>query len=302
MSAMKAPQVAPVAAKPNPSPLIKNGMARMAEGGKVEVRKTVKDEGIQRKVPEMEMAAKALQSGVISHAEYDDIVNKHKPVKPYDFVPEPASDEDAMRGLMENKKPQWRGAEQWPAGRKVGLRLDIPAYEHHGVWVNSIHDEEGKEGDKYKTSYGPVSSVKNAMFDASPNKAVKVATGEQNKSPFARIKGELHHMTEDEAVSHMQEHLNHPEWSQIGMDPRRHGFFYNRKTMEPVTHAEHVVQIGPLVLAKNAVHGKREAYAKGGSAKPVVRGIIKERVTVTPDLDAMKYELMSAKRYTKKVK
>ena len=243
----------------------KNGIPMYAEGGEVEVRPTVKDETIQRKVPEMEMAAKALQAGIIDRKEYDRIVNKHKPVKPYTFVPQPATDEDAERALMVNKKPQWRGAEQWPSGRKVGLRLDIPAYESHGVWVNSIHDEEGSGEDKYKTSYGPVSSVKNATFDAGPSKGIKVATGEQNKSPFARIVGELHHVNEDEAVEHMKEHLNHPDWAQVGMDPRRHGFFYDRKTMKPVTHSAHVIQIGPLVLAHKPTYGKRESYAEGGA-------------------------------------
>lgn len=285
----------------------KNGIPLYAKGGEVEVRPTTKDEAIQRKIPEMEAAAKALQAGIIDRKEYDRTVKKHKPVKPYDFVPQPASDEDADRALMINKKPHWRGHAHWPAGRKVGLRLDIPAYETHGVWVNSIHDEEGREGDKFKTSYAPVSSVKNATFDASPEKAVKVATGEQNKSPFARIKGELHHMTEGEAVEHMKEHLNNPEYAQVGMDPRRHGYFYDRKTLKPVTHSEHVVQIGPLVLAKNPKYGKRETYADGGAVsretiKPIAHGIIKERVTVSPDKDVMQYELMSAKHFTKKVK
>jgi len=277
-----------------------NGVPLYAKGGSVEVRPTVKDETIQRKIPEMEAAAKALQAGAISRKEYDKVVHIHKPVKPYTFVPQPASDEDADRALMANKKPHWRGHEQWPAGRKVGLRLDIPAYETHGVWVNSIHDEEGKGEDKRKTSYGPVSSVKNASFDAGPSKAIKVATGEDNKSPFARIHGELHHMTEDEAVEHMKAHLNHPEYAQVGMDPRRHGFFYDRKTMKPVTHSAHVVQIGPLVLAHKPTYGKRESYAKGGNVKPI--GYTKEKVTVSPDLDQMRYELMSVKHYAKKVK
>ena len=240
-------------------------MHTYAEGGKVDVRPTVKDDTLQRKIPEIEEAAKALQTGIINRKDYDKVVNKHKPVKPYTFVPQPASDEDAERALMANKKPHWRGHQHWPAGRKVGLRLDIPAYETHGVWVNSIHDEEGKGEDKQKTSYGPVSSVKNATFDAGPAKGIKVATGEDNKSPFARIHGELHHMTEDDAVEHMKTNLNHPDYAQVGMDPRRHGFFYDRKSMKPVTHSAHVVQIGPLVLAHKPTYGKREAYADGGS-------------------------------------
>ena len=275
----------------------KNGVPLYADGGKVEVRPTVKDETIQRKIPEMEAAAKALQAGAIKRSEYDKVVNKHKPVKPYTFVPQPATDKDADRALMANKKPHWRGHEQWPAGRKVGLRLDIPAYEGHGVWVNSIHDEEGSGEDKYPTAYNSVSSVKNATFDAKPEKAVRVATGEQNKSPFARIHGELHHMSEDEAVEHMKAHLNHPDYAQVGMDPRRHGYFYDRKTMKPVTHSAHVVQIGPLVLAHKPTYGKRESYATGGAIKPV--GYTKEKVTVSPNLDQMRYELINVKRFKK---
>jgi hypothetical protein len=266
-------------------------MRKMADGGgvkrKVEVRPTVKDETLQRKIPEMETAVKALHAGVIDHAEYDRIVLKHKPVKPYDFVPQPASNEDAARALKDTQKPHWRGAEQWPAGRKVGLRLDIPAYERHGVWVNSIHDEEGKEGDKFNTSYGPVSSVKNAVFDPKPEKAERVATGEQDKSPFARIKGELHPISENDAVKLMQEHLHHPDWAQVGMDPRRHGFFYDRKTLQPVTHSEHVVQIGPLVLAKKPKYGKRETYSHGGG------------VTLPPSTEQMR-QALSARRSNSK--
>jgi acyl-CoA thioesterase-1 len=249
-------------------PTIDQMRQALAKGGKVEVRPTVKDENLMRKIPQMEAAAKKVEEGKMSHEAYDKVVAKHKPVKPYEFVPQPASDEDADRALMENKKPHWRGHEDWPAGRKVGLRLDIPAYENHGVWVNSIHDEEGKGDDKRNTSYGSVSSVKNATFDAGPSKAIKVATGEQNKAPFARIKGELHHMSEDEAVEHMQKNLNHKDYVQVGMDPRRHGYFYDRKTMKPVTHAKHVVQIGPLVLAHKPTYGERETYAKGGKVQP----------------------------------
>ena len=249
-------------------PTIEQMRQALAKGGKVEVRATVKDDAIQRKNPAMEAAAKKVSEGKMSHDAYDKVIAKHKPVKPYEFVPKPATDEDAERALKPAQQDKWRGHEQWPAGRKVGLRLDIPAYENHGVWVNSIHDEEGTEDNKLPTAYNSVSSVKNATFDAKPDKAIRVATGEQNKSPFARIKGELHHMSEDEAVEHMQKNLNHKDYIQVGMDPRRHGYFYDRKTMKPVTHAKHVVQIGPLVLAHKPTYGERETYAKGGKVNP----------------------------------
>ena len=235
---------------------------------KVEVRPTVKDDAATRRTPEIETAIKALQAGIINQKEYDRIVQKHKPVKPYSFVPAPATDEQAMNVLIDRQKKSWRSHENWPAGHPVGLRLDIPAYERQGVWVNSIHDESGRKGESFPTSYGPVSAVRNATFEGSPSKAVRVATGEQTKTPFAKIMGELEHIDEKKAIAHMKKFLNHPEYRQIGYDPRRHGDFYDRETMQPVQSAEHVVQIGPLVLAKNPQYAKkRTEYAEGGDVE-----------------------------------
>ena len=214
------------------------------------------------KIPQLETAAKALLAGVITRAEYDKTVKQFKPVTKYTSVPRPATDEEALSALHENKRQHWRGADDFPEGHPVGLRLDIPAYSDHGVWVNSIHDESGA---KTPVKYGPVSSVRNAEFDPGPSKAQRVATGETNKSPFAKIKGEWQPMTDEEAVAHMKEHLNNPDYVQVGYDPRRRDYFYHRgDTRKPITHSEHVVQIGPLVLAKNPVYGKRKDFGLAG--------------------------------------
>jgi len=247
-----------------------------AKGGKIEVRPTVFDDAASRRNPKIEEAARALLAGNIKQKDYEKLVAKEKPVKPYDFIPKPATDEQAMDVLLDRQKQNWRSHEKWPAGHRVGLRLDIPAYERHGVWVNSVHDESGGQ-EKFPTSYGSVSSVRNATFEGSPHKAVRVATGEQTKTPFAKIKGELEHIDEDQAVKHFQKYMNHPDYRQIGYDPRRHGDFYDRETMQPVTHAEHVVQIGPLVLAKKPKYGKRTVYAKGGKVTHAHHLEIEER-------------------------
>jgi len=247
-----------------------------AKGGKIEVRPTVFDDAASRRNPKIEEAAQALLAGNIKQKDYERLVAKEKPVKPYDFIPKPATDEQAMDVLLDRQKQNWRSHEKWPAGHRVGLRLDIPAYERHGVWVNSVHDESGGQ-EKFPTSYGSVSSVRNATFEGSPHKAVRVATGEQTKTPFAKIKGELEHIDEDQAVKHFQKYMNHPDYRQIGYDPRRHGDFYDRETMQPVTHSEHVVQIGPLVLAKKPKYGKRTVYAKGGKVTHAHHLEIEER-------------------------
>jgi len=264
-SAKQPPKMAPVHMFPiTPAmreDVTKNGVPLYAKGGGVEVKPTSYDPNLQRRHPELEAAIRGVAAGITTHKQLDKLIAKHKPIKPYEFVPKPATLEDAQRGLNKNQIKAWRAHEDWPEGTPIGGRLDINAYEHHGVWANSIHDESGE---KRPTSYGPVISIKNVTFDPNPGKSEEVGTGEKRKSPFARIKGELHHMTEDEAVQHMVDNLHHPDYAQVGYDPRRHGHFYDRKTLQPVTHSPHVVQIGPLALAHKPTYGKRENYAKGG--------------------------------------
>lgn len=255
---------------------VKSSITGKAKGGKIEVRPTVFDDAASRRNPKIEEAARALLAGNIKQKDYEKLVAKEKPVKPYSFIPKPATDEQAMKVLIDRQKQNWRSHENWPAGHPVGLRLDIPAYERHGVWVNSVHDESGQKP-AFPTSYGPVSSVRNAEFHGSPHKAARVATGEQSKTPFARIMGNIEHMDEEQAVKHFQKYMNHPDYRQIGYDPRRHGDFYDRETMQPVTHSEHVVQIGPLVLAKKPKYGKRTVYAKGGKVTHAHHLEIEER-------------------------
>ncbi len=41
------------------------------------------------------------------------------------------------------------------------------------------------------------------------------------------------------------------EWSQVGMNPYRSSYFYDKADSMPVVSADEVIQVGPLVLAKN---------------------------------------------------
>jgi hypothetical protein len=216
---------------------------------------------VAKPVPELTEAAQKLKAGKLSREEYEALVNKHKPVTPYSFVPQPATAEDATRALNSAKREKFGKTKEIPAGTPTGLRLDIPAYKDHGVWVNSVH------ADDMPTMYDNVSSVTNAEMVMPEEKALSVATREANKSPFAVIKGGWNPMSEEEAVARATEYLNHPDWVQVGIDPERHGYYYNRATMEPIVKAEEVIQIGPLVLAKNPTTAPKEAfkYARGGA-------------------------------------
>ncbi len=215
---------------------------------------------VTKRVPELTQAAQALTRGELTAEDYDRLVQLYKPVTPYDFVPEPARPEDALRALTENKRPMFGKTDEIQPGERADLRLDIPAYRDHGVWVNSIHRKDAP------TVYGSVSSVRNAQMIGSPDKALKVATGETPKAPFAVIRGEWNPMSEEEAVRAAQQYLNHPDWRQVGYDPERHGYFYDRATMQPILGAEEVIQIGPLVLARKPQLGAKseQKYQSGG--------------------------------------
>ena len=216
---------------------------------------------VTKPVTELTEGAQKLKAGQLSREEYEALVNKHKPVTPYSFVPQPATLEDATRALNATQRTKFGKVQDIPAGTPAGLRLDINAYKNHGVWVNSIHPKD------MPTTYNNVSSVTDAEMIMPEEKALEVATREKDKSPFAVIKGGWNPVTEEEAVSKAQEYLNHPDWVQVGIDPERHGYYYNRATMEPIVKADEVIQIGPLVLAKNPVTAPKEAfkYARGGA-------------------------------------
>jgi hypothetical protein len=208
-------------------------------------------------------ALEQLIRGDITKQQYNDLVNLYKPVTPYSFVPKPASPEEAIGALRgDTAKSRYGKQAEYEPGSKVGLRLDIPAYTNKGVWVNSIHDQKAK-----KVAYGATSSVKNAELGISQAQSKKIAQGGE-KQPYARVVGEWNPMSDEEAIDKAQEYLNHPEWRQIGLDPERHSYFYDRATMEPITHAEEVIQIGPLVLGKNPKYGNIDdfEYAEGGYA------------------------------------
>lgn len=237
---------------------------------------------VTKRTPELQEAAQRVAAGEMSAAEYDALVNQVKPVTPYSFVPTPATREEAISALTANKKEKYGAAEEWEAGTPVGLRLDIPAYSDHGVWVNSIHGPDS-------TAYGNVSSVTDARFGNFDDKALKVAQGAA-KSPFAKIEGKWNPIEEQEAVKRASEYLQSPEWRQVGMDPERHGYFYDRKTMEPIVASEEVIQIGPLVLAKNPVYGDKGdfKFAHGGVVKMAEGGEPSQA-----ELDRMRLELNS---------
>ena len=209
---------------------------------------------------------RAMAVSAASKEEYAAAVDRLQPVRPYAEVPRPVTDVSQLR---EQVRKNWRqhempGVQQLANGQRVELRLDIPSYNQHNQWINTLHYNErtasGGRG-KATTSYASVSQATNVTFEQTEReqqKAAAVAAG-GSKQPFARIEGQWKAITPDEAYAKLQAIINKTapdadSWTQVGYDPTRHSYFYDRANHRmAVVSADEVLQIGPLVVAKNAV-------------------------------------------------
>jgi len=152
-------------------------------------------------------------------------------------------------------------------GQLLGTRLDIPAYNKYDKWVVSIHDGGTKEKINLKGSvlgYGQAIRLKNVRFGSQSKEALDIArgkilvkkTGEEKpfgKSTIARAVGEYvpedPYELQEMAASIIES--GSKEWTQVGMNPYRGSQFYGKKTGKIVFDADEMIQVGPLVLAKN---------------------------------------------------
>jgi hypothetical protein len=194
--------------------------------------------------------------GNISQEERIRIANQFLPIRQWKELPPNYTDDEIRNALTSDK--QSKALAPVPVGMRVGNRLDIPAYTRQGVYVDTTHDAAtGKP-----ISYGRTGHLKDVEFYSSPDTFVRVGLGTKpqaltpmgavmgtDKTPKAQIKG-IHQGTSDDEVRRMMEEMiQDPRYTQIGMDPRKHSQFYDKQTGMPVFSAEEKLQSGPLILA-----------------------------------------------------
>lgn len=250
---------------------------------------------VEARTPEVEAAARQLASGEIDSLDYDRIQRTARPVLPYQNVPQPASDADAIRALG-GKGVKYGAARALPEGTDIALRLDIPAYTRHNTWVVTAHEPgKGKRKAGKVIGYDSVGAITDATFwTERAAETFKIAQGESDKFPMATVVGKKKGVTPAEAKAIAEKALSDPAWTQVGFDPRRHGYFYDRAdTGRVVESASEVVQIGPLVLAKDAKFGKRENFLFQEGIDE--RFMNRRRAPRTPE-DYLNLDRMHAKR------
>tara|TARA_R100001460_G_scaffold2785_1_gene8782 strand:- start:38 stop:6079 length:6042 start_codon:yes stop_codon:yes gene_type:complete len=226
-----------------------------------EVKIKEKDTGLPQKrkrIPELANAAEDLSKNKISVDEYRNEVNKLMPIVPFKQVPEMTPLIDVVRSLNAGLIKEGVGVigadiPKLSTGTEVGLRLDIPSYNNYDTWVVSIHEGLGRSGKS--VGYSNTGWITDVIFNTNPETAYNIATY-KSKSTFARANGLWKDHTADEAFKKAQQYMDDPEWSQIGMNPYRFSYFYDKADGMPVVNADEVIQIGPLVLGKNVTKAK----------------------------------------------
>jgi hypothetical protein len=227
-----------------------------------------------------------LAKGKINQGEYVDAVKKYSPIGSIGtlFAPSTLSHMITALGKKASKLMAPVVDELGKKIKRVGLRLDIPSYLHHNAWIVTVHDGRVKNGNVI--SYRNAARLKNVEFTTDPKVALNIAAGFNSKGTFARMEGEMVDIpgeTAEEqglnAQAMIEEIMNDPSWVQVGMNPFRHSFFWNRANGAPVISADEVIQVGGLVYAKNAIEASpnSDRFTVYGKYDEATNKVVKSR-------------------------
>lgn len=207
----------------------------------------------QKRNPIVQKAAEDLKEGKITGKEYRAIAKAEMPMRMItrDNFPQMPTLEEIVGALDMNKSEKGIVGLNLdiPDGTRIGSRLDIPAYDNYDTWVVSLHDGTVRNGKA--VGYGQTAVLDDVEFFTEAGGALNIAT-KKPKATIARIHGDYVNKDPEEVYQQVYDLMDDPEWTQVGMNPFRHSFFYDKATGNPVTRADQVLQVGPLVLAKGA--------------------------------------------------
>jgi hypothetical protein len=217
------------------------------------------DPKISSRNPIVTKAAADLKDGKITNEEYRAVASENNPIRPITRFFEPATKSEVYNALSSDKLDKIdRSIED---GSPVGIRLDIPAFKNNNTWVVSVH--EGSTNAGKAISYSNVARITDVTFGLEPKAGLKIAAGD-SKSTIGRVFGKWQNLDganmEDRgeaAKQIIQDTVGNPDWVQVGFNPFRHSYFYDRSSDmgRPIVSADEVVQIGGLVYAKKPVYG-----------------------------------------------
>ena len=159
----------------------------------------------------------------------------------------------------------------------VESRLDITAYERFNAWITTIKNITTPQGQ----IYGDALQLGNVKFTVKEKPTRAIQRGDTPKGPYATIKGSYKKASSKDLRKKAEDIIKNkdPEWTQIGFDPKRLTHFYAREAKNNINvgtlveEADEVIQIGPLILAKNAKFNTGyTGINKGGYIKKFNKG------------------------------
>jgi len=214
----------------------------------------------RKEVDELQQSIIDLRDEKISPEEHDMNVHRLMPIEPIKGVP--ALDTFKTIAAALNRSLVQKGLiglnKLIRQGKRVGARLDISAYENNNVWVVALH-EPGRAGKAI--GYGKTSVLDDVEFTSDPEFFAKVGVGTKTpsgkrtaKGPLARIEGNWNDISPEDARGLALEADASDEWIEVGFNPDRHTFFYDKANGKPLGSAERVIQIGAKVLARKPVY------------------------------------------------
>lgn len=219
--------------------------------------------------PQVVAAGKLFQAGKMSRADFNAYVDQYTPIAevPADKI-EPPTTLEKILGFFKSPKETERVQKVIPNGTRVGLRMDVPAL-NAGLPVVSIHEGKAnanpKTGKPYASAgdvikYASTGHIKNVVFaPRSQDKSLDMGLN-PTKEPLQTAEGEWVNTTPETTFKRVKELSNDTSWTQIGFDPARHGYFYERSTGEPVASASEVYQVGRFLLAKDVKYAPKSDF------------------------------------------
>ena len=211
--------------------------------------------------PNTEQLLVALGEGAISRQQWDVAVELMRPVAKEVTLPTEdnviLSQENLAKleaTMKEDQLPLIGEAEKLPEGFDVALRIDIPTYNKSllmmaegqldsPVYAITIHHKaENKSKLGRVIGYDVFSRILEPKFHITSQKiGMKIGTGERNKTTMATAEGKLVKSRELPSMK---------GWTQVGMNPKRHGYFYDRATGKAVKSGAEAISYGNTVFVR----------------------------------------------------
>ena len=165
----------------------------------------------------------------------------------------PPTDAEAVDALSSEKKAKFGAARSIKPGTQVAARIDIPAFLRTGKYVVAVHEPDGAAGGPGKViGYDTVTRLQNPKFVVKPG-VQRIYEGKSAKFPVATVDGKI--MADRSIPADLENYVP------VGMDPKEHAYFYDKRTDQPVIGGSESVSVGNTVFVKNPVYGDPSQFA-----------------------------------------